>query len=222
MSLISIVKKDRRTHLLKTLRYALYVVLHPFDGFWDLTHENRGSVGAANAIVIMVLLTRLGYLKFTNFMFNPFAAYWDELNLVMQLLSILAPLIIWCVANWGTTTLMEGKGTLRKVYMATAYALTPYILLQVPCIIISNFITLEEGAFYNYLMDFSMIWCAVLLLSAMMMIHEYTLGKTLFATLASLFGMLVIVFILLLFFSLISDAFAYFISLYKEAAFRFY
>jgi hypothetical protein len=27
------------TRFFKTLRFALYVIVHPFDGFWDLTHE---------------------------------------------------------------------------------------------------------------------------------------------------------------------------------------
>ncbi len=56
----------------------------------------------------------------------------------------------------------------------------------------------------------------------MMMIHDYSLGKAIFAAIATAVGMLIIIFILLLFFSLISDGFAYFISLYKEIAFRFY
>jgi hypothetical protein len=27
----------------KTLKYSLYTITHPFDGFWDLTHEKRGE-----------------------------------------------------------------------------------------------------------------------------------------------------------------------------------
>ena len=57
---------------------------------------------------------------------------------------------------------------------------------------------------------------------AMMMIHDYTLGKTLAFILMSLFGMLVIIFVMLLFFSLISDGIAYIVSLYKEISFRLY
>ena len=35
-----------------SLKYATYTMFHPFDGFWDLTHERRGSMAAANTIVI--------------------------------------------------------------------------------------------------------------------------------------------------------------------------
>lgn len=116
----------------------------------------------------------------------------------------------------------DGKGTLKSIYMAVCYAYTPYVLLQLPMIFISNIVTAEEGIFWAYMDRFTDIWIAILILSAMMMIHDYSLGKAIFAAIATAVGMLIIIFILLLFFSLISDGFAYFISLYKEIAFRFY
>ena len=46
-------KKETYVHFLNTLRYALYVILHPADGYWDLIHAKRGSYSAANFIVII-------------------------------------------------------------------------------------------------------------------------------------------------------------------------
>ena len=45
-------------------------------------------------------------------------------------------------------------------------------------------------------------------------------GKTLIFIIATIFGALVIIFLLLVFFSLLSDAFGYFASLYREIVFR--
>jgi hypothetical protein len=58
------------------------------------------------------------------------------------------------------------------------------------------------------------------MLAGMMMIHDYTLGKTILSSLLTVVGMGVMVFIFVIFFSLVSDAVAYFISLYKEILFR--
>lgn len=57
MSIKTFVKHEPLYHLKDTLRYALYVITHPLDGFWDLTHEKRGSVAAANVIIVMTFLT---------------------------------------------------------------------------------------------------------------------------------------------------------------------
>ena len=51
--------KDAWIRYRDSLRYALHCIVRPFDGFWDLTHEKRGSMAAANTIVILVLLTNL-------------------------------------------------------------------------------------------------------------------------------------------------------------------
>ena len=59
-------------------------------------------------------------------------------------------------------------------------------------------VTVDEGAFYGVISAVSLALCAFLILIAMSQIHEYTMRKTLLFTVASLFGMLVIIFILLL------------------------
>ena len=211
-------KKEVFTHYLGTLKYALYVITHPFDGFWDLTHEKRGSIAAANTILILTLLARILKLQFTSFVFQQ--VYWEGINIFLYLASVLFPLALWCVGNWGLTTLFDGKGTLKQVYMATCYGLTPYPLIQFPLIVFSNVVTYEEREFYSVLSAVSLIWAAMLILAAMIQIHEYTVKKTLLFTVATGAAMLVMIFILLLFFSMISQGIAYFVSIYREIMFR--
>lgn len=210
--------KESFTRYLGTVKYALYVITHPFDGFWDLTHEKRGSIAAANTILILTLLARIMKLQFTSFVFQ--RVYWEDVNIFLYLASVLFPLALWCVGNWGLTTLFDGKGTLKQIYMATCYGLTPYPLLQFPLIIFSNMVTYEERQFYSVLSTISLIWAALLILAAMIQIHEYTVKKTLLFTVATGAAMLVMVFILLLFFSMISQGVAYFISIGREILFR--
>lgn len=202
----------------KSLKFALYCITHPLDGFWDLTHEKRGTYAAANTILILTLLARVMRLKYTSFIF--LTVYWEELNIFLYIASVLFPLAVWVVGNWSLTTLFDGKGRLGQVYMATCYALTPYPLIQFPLMIFSNFITVDEAEFYTALSTISLIWALLLIVAAMGQIHEYSVGKNILFTFASLFAMLVIVFILMLFFSMISQGISYFISLGKEFLFR--
>jgi len=196
----------------------LYVIFHPADGFWDLIHAKRGSYAAANFIVIVTLLTHIWKLQFTNFII--LNVNWNRVNILMEIASILLPLAIFCICNWGVTTLFDGKGHLGDIYMGTAYAMTPYPLIQIPLIILSNVVTREEASFYWVFNNLSFIWMGILLFMAMMMIHAYGFGKTLIFTIFTAFGMLVFIFIMLLFFSMISQGIAYFVSLGREVVFR--
>ncbi len=211
-------QKSTYVRFFDTLKYSLYVIVHPADGFWDLIHAKRGSYSAANFIVILTLLTQIWRLRFTSFVVRN--VNWEEINVFEEFATILIPLLVFCICNWALTTLFDGKGHLGDIYMGSAYALTPYPLIQIPIIIISNFVTRDEVAFYNIFDNISIIWCAMLIFMAMMMIHQYGFAKTLLFTIFTVFGMLVFVFIVLLFFSMISQGVAYFVSLGREIIFR--
>jgi len=205
-------------YLRKTLRYSLYVIIHPIDGFWDLTHEKRGSLAAANVIICAAVLVEILRLTLTNFQFVTINM--EYFNAVIVALRILLPVVLWTVANWSLTTLMDGKGKMGEIYMAVCYSLTPYVIINAGLIVLSQFITFDEGAIYWVFAGFAALWTAILILAAMMMVHDYSISKTLLSSFLTVIGMGVMVFIFVVFFSLVSDAVAYFVSLYKEILFR--
>jgi hypothetical protein len=196
------------------------VLFHPFDGFWDLTHEKRGSFAAATTFLVLFLLTDIAQLLFTNFQF--INAPLQYVNIFEQAASLLLPFLILCLANWSMTTLFDGKGRFIDIYIAMCYALVPYTLIQLPLVFVSNIIAADEAAFYTVLMSFSNAWCIFLIFVGLMQVHDYGPGKTLIFLVVTVVGALIIIFLLLVFFSLLGDAATYFISLYREIAFRLY
>ena len=194
------------------------MITHPFDGFWDLIHEQRGSIAAANTFLFLFLLTRVLKLICTNFQF--ISAPIQHINLCEEAASLLLPVLVLCVANWAMTTLFEGKGRFRDIYMAMCYALVPYSLIQLPMILVSNGLTFEEGSIYSVMLSISVIWCVFLVFVGLMEIHDYGPGKTFIFIIVTIVGACVILFLMLVFFSLLSDAVAFFVSFYREIVFR--
>ena len=214
----SLFSKEKWQRYIKSLKFALYCTTHPIDGFWDLTHERRGTYAAANTILFLTILTRILRLKYTSFIF--IQVYWEDLHILTYVASILIPLGLFVVGNWALTTLFDGKGRLGQVYMATCYALTPYILINVPLMIFSNFITTEEAQFYSVVGMIALIWVAFIGILGMSQVHEYSFGKNILFLIATVFAMLVMIFLLMLFFSMISQGVAYFVSIAKELLYR--
>jgi len=205
---------------LDSIRYAWHVIFRPFDGFWDLVHERRGTLGAAHTFLFLFLLTRILKLMFTNFQFIDVPLQY--INIYEQCFSLLIPFLILCLSNWCLSTLFDGKGHFRDIYMAMCYALVPYILIQIPMILISNMISFDEAAYYSVMLSISVIWSGFLVFVGLLEVHDYSPFKTLIFIGATIFGAMVILFLILVFFSLLSDALAFFISLYREIAFRLY
>lgn len=212
--------KAKWNHYLETSRYALYVIFHPFDGFWDLGHEHRGSLASAHTFLALWLLTYVLRLMLTNFQF--INAPIQYLNVYERIFSLLIPFLILCVANWSLSTLFDGKGRFKDIYMAMCYALVPYILIQLPLIVLSHIISFDEASYYTVLGSVSVIWCVLLVFVGLMQVHDYGPGKTLIFLFFTIFGAMVILFLILVFLSLLSDAVGYFVSLYREIAFRLY
>ena len=203
-----------------SLKYGFYVIFHPFDGFWDLVHEQRGSLMAAHTWLFLFLLTYVLRLMLTNFQF--ITAPIQYINVYEQCGSLLFPFLVLCLSNWALSTLFDGKGRFQDIYMAMCYALVPYVIIQLPLILISNMISFDEAAYYQVLGSASIIWCVFLVFVGLMQVHDYTPGKTLIFLFFTIFGALVILFLILVFFSLLSDAVGFFVSLYREVAFRLY
>ena len=201
-----------------SLRYALHVITHPFDGFWDLVHEKRGTIAAANTFLLLFLVIRVLKLILTNFQF--ISAPVQHINVLEEMGSLLLPFLVLCIANWAMTTLFEGKGRFKDIYMGMCYALVPYIIIQLPMILISNMLTYEEGSLYSVMINFSVIWSAFLAFVGLMEIHDYGPGKTFIFIIVTIVGAAVILFLVLVFFSLLSDAVAFFVSFYREIVFR--
>ncbi|MCR5684860.1 MAG: YIP1 family protein [Lachnospiraceae bacterium] len=215
---ISIKNNEKVSKYLDSLKFAFYCLTHPMDGFWDLTHEKRGSYAAANTILFVSILVRILGLKYTGFVVQ--VVNWERINIFLYIASIIFPLGLFVVGNWALTTLFDGKGRLGQVYMATCYGFLPYPLIMIPTTLLSNVVTIEEAEFFSALSVVSLVWAAILIICAMGQIHEYSGGKNILFMFASIVAMLIIVFILMLFFSMISQGIGYFISLGKELLFR--
>ena len=204
--------------LAKELKYCFHVIFRPIDGFWDLKHEKRGSVKAAMIILAVALLTFIISSRYTGFLFNPVNQL--TVNLFREVAVFLAVFVLFVISNWCLTTLMDGKGTIADIAVATAYALTPYILINLPLVLLSNHITLAEAAFYNIFLVLGIIWTGGLIFLGTMVTHEYSIFRTLLTLFFVVVGMMIMVFLALLFFSVIQRMVGLVYVIYKEITFR--
>lgn len=204
--------------LRQDLGYALHVTIHPFEGFWDVKYGERGSLVAAVVVVFCVVATYVLVSQYTGFVFN--RRDLSKLNLMIEIASVLIPFVLWCLVNWCLTTLVEGKGNLAEVFVATAYSLIPLVLVNIPAMALSNILTLEEGAFYYMLLAGSVVWSAALLIIGHAVIHEFDLFKTVVVSALTVGGIGLVLFISLLFFALVDQVAGFVFDLYAEALFR--
>lgn len=200
------------------IKFPLHLIVHPFDGFWDLKYEGKGRMKVALTVLLLVIITMIVQKQFSGFLVN----YNDPryLNSMDELKYIVLPFFLWCISNWSITTLMEGEGKFKEIVMATAYALIPLVLIYLPTTLVSNFMANEETAFYYLLNVVASIWFIYLLFIGTMTVHQYTASKTIMTMLLTVVVMGIIVFLGTLMFSLVQQIFEFVYNVYKEIIFR--
>ena len=203
---------------LKSVKYGFYVITHPFDGFWDLKREQRGTLAGALTFTVLTVLMLVLQKQGTAFLFNMNRL--EEVDMMVDIVTVTLLFVLWCVSNWCLTSLMDGEGKMRDIAIFTGYSLLPLLIIQFPLILFSHMITAEEGTFYYVFSVISYIWTVALLLLGMMVTHQYSMKKTLLTTGLTLVGMAIILFVALLFFSVIQQFLTFVVTAYKEIRFR--
>ena len=208
--------KGKRTYW-QELMYVFHLMFHPFDGFWDLKHEKRGSVRAGTTILGLAILTFYYQNIGQGYILNAQGGYSSLFGVA---LSIIMPLALWIAANWCLTTLFEGEGSFKDIYIASTYALMPVVLIMIPTTIASNFVLENEVNMLSLLNGFAFVWVGLLLFFGMMVTHDYTIGKNILTTVGTLIGMICIMFIAILFTTLLGKLVSFVTNIITEIQFR--
>lgn len=217
---VPLIKKLANTETGRGYKYGSYVMLHPFDGFWDLKREKRGNIKSAWLIAVLFFILYAVRLQFGGYIATGTTP--SEVNVLYNVALIFLPLCFWVIANWCITTLMDGKGTFKDIVIATCYALKPYVIFSIPMLLVSRIIGEDELVFYNFASAVIIIWVFVLLFVGLMITHDYSLSKAVLSVLLILVGICLIIFILLLFIHIIQEVYLFIYNSYSEVTFRSY
>lgn len=198
-------KRGRRTYK-EELLYSAHLIFHPFDGFWDLKHENRGSVRGA--------LTFIG-LTIVSFCFK-----YAGINVFYEIIGVMLPIMLFVTANWCLTTLFEGEGSFKDIFVATGYAVAPLPFMTILSTALANVLTAEESGILTMIDNIAYVWVGMLLFFGVMITHDYQLGKNILTIIGTIVGMIVIVFLVALFATLIGKIISFISNIITELSFR--
>ncbi len=194
--------------------FPLYTLFHPMDGFGQLKPRKIGSLRVAG--IILVALFTVFTLNFflTGYIFNQNRL--SEYSLLIMVMKTIGIALLFVISNWAVCTLFNGNGNLKEITCVTTYALLPLIFAMFANVVMSNFLSGTEGAIMNILLTVCIVWSFLLLLCGLYCIHEYNMTQTFFSVIATVLGMAVIVFLLIMFTSLLQQTWSFVYSIVLE------
>ena len=161
--------------LLEDLLYVKNMLRNPLDSFYYLQSGTHGSILSATilylAFFFVILLDYFG----RGFIFDMNTA---DRSVAFVFLTTSAITVLWVVSNFLVSSINDGRGTLKDVYIFTAYSFAPYVLLQPIVILLTYVLTYNEKFLVDFLSYINIGWTFVILFTGVKEIHDYDIKDT--------------------------------------------
>ena len=128
--------------------------------------------------------------------------------------------MLWCIANWCLTSLMDGKGSFKDIFISVCYATIPLCFFMLPSALLSNALVLDEAVIVSYMMNIAYVWTGILIVASSMTVHSYSFGKNVLVCLLTIVGMGIILFLAMLFLSVSNRMISFIGGLISEISIR--
>lgn len=210
----------REESLLKNvkLRLALNTTIHPFSAYEEIIFKKLGSIPIAIGIVLLFYIAKVLESTASGFLFTTVSQ--RNYNTLFTLAKTIGLVVLWSLVNWLVSTLFEGKGRFKEVFVASSYSMIPMVIYTFVRVIASHFLPLAGLSFMNAVYTIVLIYTAYLLIIAMMSVHEFTFSKFALTAAVTIFGMLLVVFIGFMIIILLQQFWNFIYAIYMELVFR--
>lgn len=208
---------------LKAFKHAFWdfpvsLIFRPFKSFDALKDQEEGKMSVAITFLCLMGIMSIVEYQYTGFIMNVFDP--REMHAILLFVTSVFPILLIVLANWSITTLMDGKATLKEIFLLMSYALFPVILARLTGVIFSNVLIESELIFITVIVSFGWMMTGFTMVIGFVVMHQFTLSKTFLSLLLTLVSLLVIIFVLMLFFSLLQQLSGFFSSLIEELIYR--
>ena len=212
--------KDKKMGIGQGIMYSFYTILHPIDTLEGIRY-NRKRINMAVPFILFIVayIVRMAYLYIVHF---PLASIeLADVNPVFEAVKLWIVPISWIPASFMATSISGGESKFAEITFTSALSLTPFIVINVPLMFLSNILSKTQRSWYGVFSTLAYIGLFLILFMAMMILNNYTLKKTIGMMFVSAFMMLVIWLVLLLCYVLTGRMIQFVISVMDEFRLNF-
>jgi hypothetical protein len=200
------------------LRLTRHVIGHPLDTYQDIKHLKKSSWLTATMLYLTVLIVSVFEIYTTGFIFQ--TVNLNQFHLLIHAVTLLGSIAIFIFSNYLVATITNGEGFFKDVYVSTAHALIPYIILTPILAIMSNGLTYNELIVYQLLDGLRFVWSGALIVLMIKEVHNYDVKALLKNIFLTFFTMVMLVLIGFLMYVLTAQLWNYVESIIQEVILR--
>lgn len=171
--------------------YIGNMLRHPIDSLYYLNRGERGSVKSASALYLLALAVFSADMLLRGFIFRTPLA--DTVSPFYLMIGFLAAVGLFVIGNYMVSSINDGRGSFKNVYITTAYSFAPYICFTPIIIALTYILSLNERFLVSFPWAVILIWTGVMIFISASETHAYSFRATVKNLFLTVFFMLVCV-----------------------------
>ena len=200
------------------IKLPTYILAHPLKGFEEFKRYKKGKMSVAILFVVLTIFVNILKFQYDGFLVNDNNI--KDLNTIAQVAYVAGAVAVVTIGNWAVTTLFDGKGNMKEIFMMICYCLFPLIWSTSIGILLSNVLTKDEMAVYTLVNIIGIVLLLYMFFFGIIGIHEYGLVQCLLTILFTIVAALIILFVGILLFDLFQKVYGFLYQIYQEITLR--
>jgi hypothetical protein len=169
--------------------YAFRIPRHPLDRYYDIRVKKKGTVLGATIIYLFF---------FILFMYNKTSKAFiyqlqdvEDMDINAIVIGFFAILGLFIVCNYLVTSIKDGDGSFKQVYMIPAYGMIPYMTALLVTTVISYGMTFNETFLLTIVLYVGLVWSIISIFLGFMTVHDYTFRETIVSLIITVVFMII-------------------------------
>lgn len=194
--------------------FALTTARHPLDGYYDLRVKKRGSLPAATFLYAAFFVTFILYQTSKGFIYQFVRVQDIDVAGLSAGFFVLLGMFIFC--NWLVSSINDGDGTLKQIYMIPAYALLPLLFAMLINLALSYGVTYSESFILSLVEGVGILWSLATLFLGLMTVHDYSFKETVKSLLMTVVFIIIAALVALIFIVMVERLYQFLGTIFQE------
>lgn len=176
--------------VLKDMIYALRTPRHPMDYYYEIRKHRQGSILSATVIYLLFFIDFMAFKTQKGFIYQTMKVEDMDIGSIVLGFFILLGLFILC--NYLVTSINDGDGTFKQIYMIPAYGLMPAMISILVVTLVSYVLTYNEAFLLTIVLIIGITWSVITIFIGLQTVHDYTFGETVRSILLTVIFMIIV------------------------------
>lgn len=176
--------------VVKDILYAFHTARHPVNSYYEIRKDRQGSVLAATVIYLLFFAVFMAYQTSKGFIYQYKSV--EDMDIGAIVLGFFLLLGLFIICNYLDTSIHDGSGTFRQIYLIPAYGLMPAMVAVLGVTIASYGLTYNESFLLTIALLVGIGWSIVTIVVGIQTVHDYEFGDTVRSIIITVVFMIII------------------------------